>query len=1022
MNDNDNLIRPKKIFLCTSVLGLAPFIFGYGFVDQRNAYPFADAAMQETSEQNLIIVDVKEENPIPARSVKNDIASSLGDPQSAPSFVDDPIDQESAPSLIEVPIDQQIAHPFDDAPIHENFEENLIIVDVKEETAEPVKTDASINKKVDYQLPDCDRGPCSQRIAFRHQEGPGIGFTKGYSTFEGFFSLAKDEYRFFTDLRGHVFNDGKWAANAGLGIRKMINEMAIFGINLFYDYRHAPHASHFNQMGSGIELLFKKWDLRANGYVSICNQKHLYQNGFEFSGNSGIFFKKYEQSMQGADLQIGRELFRTRYVDMHATAGGYFFSGVSGKSAAGALLRISARFTPYLSIEGQASYDSVFKGNGWGAIAINIPFGQRLNEKGKRLSCSAKVRLEERFVEKVERFEIVVANTHRKESLALNPTTGLPFHFIFVDNVRGSSDGSFQHPYATLLEAQNNSAPGDVIYVFTGDGTSRGMNQGIILKNNQIFTSSGIPLVVMSSFGNQVIPAQTTTVPIISNINPGGNTVTASNSSGVTVQGFSISGVDLGIEAGGSTGIVIQKNNFLAPLINGIDGTSSTNLLVLQNNFPASLTTGVNGTNSQGLSVANNLFTSSFTTGIIAVGSTNLQVASNIFEAPSTTAIDGTSAQNLSVLNNQFTSSLVTGLIATNSTNTQMTSNTFTANGSLNTAIVATGSSNFLIEQNNFLGPIASEINADSASNLTVLQNNFSSFLSLGFSSGSENSGNFVFTGNTFVSNGSAINIGNNLLNGLNLTVTNNTFTTGNNLLFTPNDVIIFGLNGFGQQGTCNISGNTMLLGNNWNGILIAMGVGANNSNPNYTITINENSISSLNTTSTNMNSGIVFNVGQVSTINTTILENTITNMAREGLLIDAYNFMNTSVNITADIESNQFLNVATAGAPTLAGVTFLNSGSEPMLGTMTIKLYSNTCITDAGMTIPGFEFVNAPPNTLNLITPTGNLTGIAATNPGTPGGASIPTLKIGAVEITPSLAHVNFETVYPPVCNCAPQ
>ncbi|HUD02231.1 MAG TPA: hypothetical protein VMR37_07870, partial [Rhabdochlamydiaceae bacterium] len=92
-----------------------------------------------------------------------------------------------------------------------------------------------------------------------------------------------------------------------------------------------------------------------------------------------------------------------------------------------------------------------------------------------------------------------------------------PVKFLFVNNLAAvPGDGSFEKPFASLKEAEKNSEPGDVIYVFAGDKTARNMDQGIVLKKDQILASSGAPLVV----GEIAIPAQTPGIaPTITNIN-----------------------------------------------------------------------------------------------------------------------------------------------------------------------------------------------------------------------------------------------------------------------------------------------------------------------------------------------------------------------------------------------------------------------------------------------------------------------------------------------------------------------
>lgn len=439
----------------------------------------------------------------------------------------------------------------------------------------------------------CQKGPHAHRISIRHQEGSGVGFREGYSSVDAFLTLFPScACRPFIDLRGHYFNDGKWAANAGLGLRKAIKRCkAVAGANLYYDFRDAPHSgSGFHQIGPGVELLFDKCDLRANAYITIGKRTRVYQKKFtHFAGHNAFFLEKKKQAMHGGDIQIGGKLLRKRDSFLHAAVGGYYFRGRSGRDAIGGMVRATAQISPYFTIEGQGSYDTEFKGRGWGSIAVNIPFGGRIKEKTKGLSCETIESLQERFVEQVPRFEILVVNTHRKKSIGLNPATGLPINFIFVDNMRGSSDGSFENPYATLVQAQNNSQPGDFIYVFPGDGTARGIDHGITLKNNQVFTSSAVPLQAETSFGVVTIPAQTVSMPKIAGLDAVA-AVMLNNTTGVTVQGFEFNfiGTDFAVIGNNASNLIIAYNSFPDSFADGIHLTNSNNIRILSNQFTLS--------------------------------------------------------------------------------------------------------------------------------------------------------------------------------------------------------------------------------------------------------------------------------------------------------------------------------------------------------------------------------------------------------------------------------------------------
>jgi hypothetical protein len=86
----------------------------------------------------------------------------------------------------------------------------------------------------------------------------------------------------------------------------------------------------------------------------------------------------------------------------------------------------------------------------------------------------------------------------------------------FVDNT-SHSQGTYESPFNTLSDAESASGPGDVIYVFKGDGTANGMNSGIVLKSRQQLLGAGIDQNISTTLGRVVIPAQESGLPMISN-------------------------------------------------------------------------------------------------------------------------------------------------------------------------------------------------------------------------------------------------------------------------------------------------------------------------------------------------------------------------------------------------------------------------------------------------------------------------------------------------------------------------
>lgn len=79
-------------------------------------------------------------------------------------------------------------------------------------------------------------------------------------------------------------------------------------------------------------------------------------------------------------------------------------------------------------------------------------------------------------------------------SLAADPRV------IYVDNTASDwGNGTYSKPYNTLRDAETASGPGDTLFILVGDGTTYGMDQGIVLKDNQVLIGSGFPQITNSN-------------------------------------------------------------------------------------------------------------------------------------------------------------------------------------------------------------------------------------------------------------------------------------------------------------------------------------------------------------------------------------------------------------------------------------------------------------------------------------------------------------------------------------------
>ena len=87
----------------------------------------------------------------------------------------------------------------------------------------------------------------------------------------------------------------------------------------------------------------------------------------------------------------------------------------------------------------------------------------RLEEKKKSgpkkdARVKNKLIIAERAIQRVDRYEIIPVDRKYKNSVAIDPLTGQPYFFWFVNNL-SHSDGTFESPFPMLVQAQNASSP-----------------------------------------------------------------------------------------------------------------------------------------------------------------------------------------------------------------------------------------------------------------------------------------------------------------------------------------------------------------------------------------------------------------------------------------------------------------------------------------------------------------------------------------------------------------------------------
>ncbi len=427
--------------------------------------------------------------------------------------------------------------------------------------------------------------PPSFRFAFKHREANGIGYDQGYSSLDGFFLFSSmgNWYPFF-DVRAHLFNEGRPAANLGFGLRYLPDSIhAVFGINGFFDFKSTSHST-FEQAGAGIEILGTKWEMRANGYLPIFSKNNLYNLDFyQFHNHYAIFRASHEIAFKGFDLSITRSLVQKRKWDLSSTLDGYMFFADYDSKAVGGLFKFKSTLFKFFSLETQASYDSYFKTILQIQAAVAVPFGKRIAVNKKNLPNKQKLALARRLSEEVDRFEMIVSTKHPINSIARDPRTGNDLHIVFVNNQtydQGKGHGTAESPYTSLVEAEKHSAPWDMIYVYPGNGSAFQMDHGITLQDGQWLQSSTFPFPVNTAFGPSVVTSQTNVRPNIGNI--AGASVTLADNT--IVDGFTMRSTTVNVLGTDVVNTQISNNYFKNSTSFDIILTNTSNNITLINN------------------------------------------------------------------------------------------------------------------------------------------------------------------------------------------------------------------------------------------------------------------------------------------------------------------------------------------------------------------------------------------------------------------------------------------------------
>lgn len=374
----------------------------------------------------------------------------------------------------------------------------------------------------------------------------------------------------FMDMRISRDTHDEIEGNFGGGLRRVIDGWdSIWGFYGYYDIRRTAYDNRFSQATIGTEWLAEGWDARVNAYIALNDGKStttMLPTTVSFSGTGlvarGGTSTLTEVPLSGLDLEFGYKIpFAPDLPETRVYGGAYYFNGDGVGPLHGGRVRLHSDITDWLQIGAEYRDDNIRDYETLAEIRLRYRFGGPQTKPARKLL----ERLDEQPVRDID----IVTGGSMVENVSTttvnNSLSGTAQEIYFVDNTAaGGGDGSTETPFNTIADALVVAGTNDIIYVRAGDGTTTGMDSGVLLNDNgQRLVGSGTNLTFgmldlevtgMNTPIDSYVIAAATSAPVIT------NTVAASDGimiaandvfvAGVTVDGATRDGIRIAAGAG----------------------------------------------------------------------------------------------------------------------------------------------------------------------------------------------------------------------------------------------------------------------------------------------------------------------------------------------------------------------------------------------------------------------------------------------------------------------------------------
>lgn len=345
----------------------------------------------------------------------------------------------------------------------------------------------------------------------------------------------RDDRVLYADLRLMGDNDENREGNFGLGYRE-INPYTntVIGFHGWIDQRRTENNSTFRQLAFGAESLGHVWDMRVNGYVPLDSGRALTDATVSniYLSDTGLYQDingfPVEIPQYGFDAELGYRLpaLQRKADTIRIYGGAYHFFRSNTQDVTGFRIRGEAQVNSAFSVGARYQYDEPRGSQGFLDATLKFPFGAKKLYQSEGL----RARLDESPERDVDIVTSTMVTPNQNKLPVINIQSGDKQRVIHVDNSNtdiGGGDGSKENPFTSLAAAQSALRDNDVIYIHHGNGSSAGMDTGIVInKANILLAGSGADFVWDNGkFGSTLgvtpkmgmIITKATSAPVITN-------------------------------------------------------------------------------------------------------------------------------------------------------------------------------------------------------------------------------------------------------------------------------------------------------------------------------------------------------------------------------------------------------------------------------------------------------------------------------------------------------------------------